>query len=75
MGLGALLSVSMRDAGRSRGKQRGAALDELAGRCPGRREHQVGRAQGFTSSVYRDSGVSQLTAVSKLCNLMKILSD
>lgn len=68
-------SLSGRDISRSRGKWRGAALGKLAGRCPGRREHQVGRVQGFMSSVCRDSGVSQLTAVSKLYDLMKMLSD
>ena len=75
VGLGAPPPVSGRDAGKSRGKQRGAALGELAGRCPGRREHSVGRVQGFTNTVGRDSGVSQLTAVSKPCSLMKILGD
>lgn len=52
---------------------------EAEGHSPGqaRREvsRQEGRVQGFMNSVCRDSGVSQLTAVSKLCNLMKILSD
>lgn len=62
-------TLSGRDIGRSTGKQRcspGQAHQEVS--------RQEGSVQGFMSSV-EIQGVSQLTAVSKLCNLMKILSD